>query len=74
MFYYGVESSFWLKLFLLLVIVGLLLFSFNAIMRKALKVEKRRPILHNHLNPLHRKIDWTIRIIFIIAIIVGRYH
>lgn len=71
MIYYGVESSFWLKLILLLVIIGLLIFSFSAIMRKVLKVEKKKPFSHNHLNALHKKIDWTIRIIFIVAMIVG---
>lgn len=71
MIYYGVESSFWLKLILLLVIIGLLFFSFSAIMRRILKVEKKKPFSHNHLNPLHKKIDWTIRITFIVAMIVG---
>ncbi|WP_301107203.1 DUF4181 domain-containing protein [Sporosarcina sp.] len=73
MIYYGVESYFWLKLILLLVIIGLLFFSFSAIMRRILKVEKRKPFSNNHLNPLHKKIDWTIRITFIVAMIAGGF-
>lgn len=69
--YYGVKSSFWLKLILLLVMAGLLFFSFSAIMRRILKVEKKKPFLHNHVNPLHKKIDWIIRITFIVAMIIG---
>ncbi len=71
MMFYGVEPSFWLKLLLLLVIIWLLLFSFNTIMRSLLKVEKTKMFSHNHVNFLHKKIDWTLRIIFIVAIIVG---
>jgi len=71
MIYYGIESSFWLKFILLLVIVWLFFFSFSAIMRRIFNIEKKKPFSHNHLNPLHKKIDWTIRIIFIVAMIVG---
>lgn len=71
MFFYGVESSFWLKFLLFLVIIGLLMFSFNTITRKVLKVKKKRAFSYNHLNGLHKKIDWTIRITFVVAIIVG---
>ena len=71
MFIYGGNSSFWLKLFLLLLMIGLLMFLFNTITRKLLKVKKRKAFSYNYLNGLHKKIDWTIRIIFVVAIIVG---
>ena len=71
MFIYGGDSSFWLKLFLLLLMIGLLMFLFNTITRKLLKVKKRKAFSYNYLNGLHKKIDWTIRIIFVVAIIVG---
>ena len=71
MFIYGSESSFWLKLFLLLAIMGLSIFSFNTITRKILKVKKKKAFSYNHLNDLHKKIDWTIRLTFIVAMLVG---
>ncbi len=71
MFYYGVESSFWLKFFLFLFVLWLIMFLFSAIVRRILKVEKKKVFSYNHLNERHKKIDWTIRIAFIVAIIVG---
>lgn len=71
MIYFGVGSSFWPTFFLFLFVVWLLIFSFNAIMRKILKVKKKKLFSYNHMNALHEKIDWTIRIVFIVAIIVG---
>ena len=71
MFIYGFESSFWPKLFLLLAIMGLSIFSFNTITRKILKVKKKNAFSYNHLNDLHKKIDWTIRITFVVAMIIG---
>ncbi|MGE7544359.1 DUF4181 domain-containing protein [Sporosarcina newyorkensis] len=71
MIYFGVGSSFWPTFFLFLFVVWLLFFSFNAIMRKILKVKKKKLFSDNHMNALHEKIDWTIRIVFIVAIIVG---
>ena len=56
---------FLLILFVLNTIVKLLL-------RKILKIEKeKKPFFsYNHINELHGKIDWTIRITFMIALIV----
>lgn len=71
MIYFGVGSSFWPTFFLFLFVVWLLFFSFNAIMRKILKVKRKKLFSDNHINALHKKIDWTIRIVFIVAIIVG---
>ncbi|MFC6040447.1 DUF4181 domain-containing protein [Paenisporosarcina macmurdoensis] len=41
------------------------------ILRKVLKIEKEKNSFfsYNHLNDLHRKIDWGIRIISVITII-----
>lgn len=68
---YGIEPIFWLKLVFLLVIFSLLFIIFNAVMRKWLKVEKKKVFSHNHVNGKHQKMDWTIRIIFIIFLILG---
>jgi len=71
MFFYGVESSFWLKFFLFLFVLWLVMFLFSRIVRRILKVEKKKMFSYNHLNEWHKKIDWTIRIVFIVVMIVG---
>ena len=70
-FMYGIEPTFWLNLILLLAIVLLLFVSFNTIMRKWLKVEKKKFFSYNHINERHKKIDWIIRITTIVVILSG---
>lgn len=70
---YGLGPKFWLDLFLMLTILLLLLVSFNAIMRKLLKVEKKKLFSYNYVNEKHSKIDWTIRIIIIVVLLIGTY-
>lgn len=65
-----IESSFWIKLLLVLGIYGILVFLFNSFMRKWLKVEKKNSFSYNHVNDKHRKIDWKIRITFIVVTIL----
>ena len=67
---YDLEPIFWIKSFSIVGIFLLLSFIFNTIMRKYLNVEKKKPFSYNHVNEKHKKIDWTIRIITIIAMIV----
>lgn len=59
---YGVESSFWLNLFLLLTIFFVLVGVFNAILRRWLGVQKPKAFSYNHVNDQHKKVDWSIRI------------
>ena len=70
---YGVEPSFWLKLFLLVVFVLAAGYSFNAIMRKWLKVEKPKRFSYNHVNNLHKKIDWSLRGLFVVLLLLGYF-
>ena len=65
-----VESVF-VKLILLLSIFGLFLFFFNKFLRKWLNVEKKKLFSYGHVNDKHKKIDWTIRIIFIVFLFIG---
>jgi Domain of unknown function (DUF4181) len=64
-------ESFWLKFFLLLGILSLLIYLFNKIMRKWLKVEKKKFFSYNHVNNKHKKIDWIIRISFLVILIIS---
>jgi hypothetical protein len=68
---YFIEPTFWLKLFLALAIVVFLMVVFNAIMRKWLKVENRKFFSYNHINEKHKKIDRTIRIAFVVILLIG---
>lgn len=70
---YGIESMFWLKLLFLLTVFSVLMISFNAIMRRWLGVEKRKAFSHNHVNDKHKKIDWSIRLIFIAIMVIGGF-
>lgn len=70
---YGVEPTFWLKLVFLIAFAVIAIFSFNAIMRRCLKVEKPKRFSHNYVNDLHKKIDWSIRGLIAILIIIGGF-
>lgn len=67
---YGVESMVWRKIFLIIGILSLLLFIFDFLMRKYLNLEKGKIFSHNHVNEKHKKIDWIIRISYLIIILM----
>lgn len=70
---YGIDSTVWLKLFLLLAIIFLLLGIFNITMRRILRVERPKFFSYNHVNERHKKIDWIIRGICIVVIVIGTF-
>jgi Domain of unknown function (DUF4181) len=68
-------ADFLLKSFLFLSIYALLIFLFNAGMRKILNVKRKKMFSYNHMNERHKKIDWTIRFTFLfLIVIVGVYN
>lgn len=62
---------FLIKLAIFVLIVFGVIVGVKHILRKVLKIEKEKKTFfsYNHLNDLHRKIDWGIRITSIITII-----
>jgi hypothetical protein len=58
---------------LLIAVLSLAMFLFNALMRKLLKVERPKAFSHNHVNDTHKKIDWSIRILFIFLMLIGGF-
>ncbi|MBT2570752.1 DUF4181 domain-containing protein [Planococcus sp. ISL-110] len=70
---YGIDSSFWLDLLVILGPFFILTFLFNGIMRRWLKVEKPKMFSHNHVNDKHKKIDWIIRGLIIVLMITGAF-
>jgi hypothetical protein len=48
-----------------------MIYSFKNVIRKWLKVEKKKFFSYNHLNNNHKKTDWTIRITFLVIMIIS---
>lgn len=71
MYEQGGDSDFWWRWLLLMAIVILALTVFNAIMRKIFKVERPKLFSYNHVNEKHKRVDWTIRIMTMVALILG---
>lgn len=57
------------SLILISSIFGLVLFFMNKFLRKWLNVEKKEFFSNNFVNQKHKKIDWTIRITFIVVVL-----
>ncbi|RZT23632.1 DUF4181 domain-containing protein [Fictibacillus sp. BK138] len=64
-------DHFLLNVLLLLAIYSLFIYIFNKVMRKWLKVEKKKVFSYTHVNHKHKKIDWMIRITFLLLIIIS---
>ncbi|MFE6169498.1 DUF4181 domain-containing protein [Viridibacillus arvi] len=58
---------------ILLMFTGIIL-TFGYFMRKILKVERKKWFSYNHVNDLHKKIDWSIRITFSLIFITISYY
>lgn len=56
---------------LIMLVFLLLLWIFNWVTRKLLKVEKKPIFSYNHINEQHKKVDWTIRITFIVVFLIS---
>lgn len=67
---YGIEPLSWKVLSLVLGILLSLMFVFESIVRKYLKVEKRKSFSYNHVNEKHKKLDLTIKISFMIIFLI----
>ncbi|QOV12321.1 DUF4181 domain-containing protein [Viridibacillus arvi] len=63
-----------LKIVVLLLIFTGIILMFGYFMRKILKVERKKWFSYNHVNDLHKKIDWSIRITFTLIFITISYY
>ncbi|WP_400246636.1 DUF4181 domain-containing protein [Niallia sp. JL1B1071] len=61
---FGLEGIFWLKLLILLFVFLIASNIFDLVARKILKLERRKFFSYNHINKVHERIDWGIRIAF----------
>ena len=57
------------KLIVILISLVLVLHIFSYTIRKLLRVERKKWFSYNHINERHKKLDWYLRIAFIILLI-----
>lgn len=63
-------EHFWLKIFLLIALYSLLIYLFNKLTMKWLNVKKKF-FSENHVHNNHKKMDWIIRITFLVILIIS---
>ncbi|MDO6654630.1 DUF4181 domain-containing protein [Anaerobacillus sp. 1_MG-2023] len=64
-------ETFFPKVIIMMTVAGFALYFINKALRKRLKVEKKPIFSYNHVNELHKKWDWGIRISFIVVLIIS---
>ncbi|MCG5105309.1 DUF4181 domain-containing protein [Oceanobacillus alkalisoli] len=71
--FYGLDSTFWFKLIIIVAITVITLAGTDMILSKLFKVEKKQAKYYSSkfVNNLHKTLDWTIRIIFILSIFIS---
>lgn len=65
----------WLNFIMIVLITFALIATVRIILRKAFNIEKmkKKTFSYNHINILHKKIDWTIRITTAIVLVICLY-
>ncbi|KOP69728.1 hypothetical protein AMS59_22695 [Lysinibacillus sp. FJAT-14745] len=61
-------------LMLFLIMLVLVVSTFGFVIRKLLGVERKKWFSYNHLNERHKKLDWSVRIIFTILVLISSYY
>ena len=56
------------KLIVILISLVLVLHIFNYTIRKLLGVDRKKWFSYNHINERHKKLDWTVRITFLLIL------
>ena len=65
------ENTQILIILLLLIGIAILINGFSYMMSKLLRVERKKWFSYNHINDVHKKVDWLFRIAFAIILIVS---
>ena len=68
---YGFELN---KLIVFLISLFLVLIIFNYTVRKLLGVDRKKWFSYNHINERHKKLDWTVRITFLIILFLSYFY
>ncbi|MFJ7183394.1 DUF4181 domain-containing protein [Lysinibacillus xylanilyticus] len=61
-------------LMLFLIVVVLVINIFGFFIRKLLGVKRKKWFSYNHINERHKKLDWSVRIIFIGLFFISSYY
>ncbi|MEG0385593.1 MAG: DUF4181 domain-containing protein [Solibacillus sp.] len=59
---------------ILLLVLFLVFWIFDVVIRKLLGADKRKSFSYNHVNSKHKKIDWSVRITFMILLLLSHYY
>lgn len=68
--YPGMPPGFWVELIIILSVVILLVGGIPAVCRYRMGASKKKWFSYNHINKFHKKVDWTLRIVFVISLII----
>ena len=69
--YPGMPLGFWVELIIILSVVILLVGVIPAVFRYRMGAGKKKWLSYNHINKFHKKVDWTLRIVFVISVIIS---
>lgn len=69
--YPGMPPGFWIELIKILSVVILLVGVIPAVFRYRMGASKKKWFSYNHINEFHKKVDWTLRIVFAISLIIS---
>jgi len=61
-------------LMLFLIVLVLVINTFGFVIRKLLGVERTKWFSYNHINERHKKLDWSVRIIFLSLFLISSYY
>ncbi|MFJ6210257.1 DUF4181 domain-containing protein [Lysinibacillus sp. NPDC092081] len=61
-------------LMLFLIVLVLVISTFEFVIRRLLGVERKKWFSYNHINERHKKLDWSVRIIFMILFLISSYQ
>lgn len=65
------SEGFWTEPIIIILFTILLVGIIPAIFRYKMGADKKKWFSYNHINKLHKKIDWTLSIIYMISLIVS---
>lgn len=64
------SPGFWLELLIILLVTILLVGIIPAVFRYRMGARKKKWFSDNQVNKFHKKVDWTLRIVFVISIMI----
>jgi len=67
----GMPPGFWVELIKILLVVILLVGFIPAVFRYRMGASKNKWFSNNYINKFHEKVDWTLRIVIVISLIIS---